>query len=108
LDYEEASLKFASGDYKGAIAKADELLIAQGNNADVRLYRLKGYSYDKLGDSVNSVKELETFFAKAGPEQTVPDNYLVLAINSAKFPDRQAKVDQYFQMAIDSDTSLTN
>ncbi len=38
LDYEEASLKFASADYKGAIAKADELLASQGANADNRLY----------------------------------------------------------------------
>ena len=108
LDYEEASLKFASGDYKGAIAKADELLVAQGANADNRLYRLKGYSYDKLGDSVNTIKELETFFSKATPDQIVPDNYLTLAINSAKFPERQARVDQYFNLAIDADTSVPN
>jgi len=108
LDYEEASLKFASGDFKGAIAKADELLASQGANADARLYRLKGYSYDKMGDSVNAVKELETFFEKAQPDQIIPDNYLNLAINSAKFPERQARVDKYFQLAIDADTSVPN
>ena len=108
LDYEEASLKFASGDFKGAIAKADELLVSQGANADNRLYRLKGYSYDKMGDSLNAVKELETFFEKATPDQIIPDNYLTLAINSAKFPERQEKVDKYFQMAIDADTSVPN
>jgi tetratricopeptide (TPR) repeat protein len=108
LDYEEASLKFASGDFKGAIAKADELLVSQGANADNRLFRLKGYSYDKMGDSLNAVKELETFFEKATPDQIIPDNYLTLAINSAKFPDRQEKVDKYFQMAIDADTSVPN
>jgi tetratricopeptide (TPR) repeat protein len=108
LDYEEASLKFASGDFKGAIAKADELLASQGEKADHRLYRLKGYSYDKMGDSLNAVKELETFFEKATPDQIIPDNYLTLAINSAKFPERQAKVDKYFMMAIDADTSVPN
>ncbi len=108
LDYEEASLKFASGDFKGAIVKADELLVSQGANADNRLYRLKGYSYDKMGDSLNAVKELEIFFEKARPDQIIPDNYLTLAINSAKFPERQARVDKYFQMAIDADTSLVN
>jgi len=108
LDYEEASLKFAAGDFKGAIAKADELLSSQGDKADHRLYRLKGYSYDKMGDSLNAVKQLETFFEKATPDQIIPDNYLTLAINSAKLPDRQAKVDKYFQLAIDSDTSLAN
>ena len=108
LDYEEASLKFASGDFKGAITKADQLLASQGDNADHRLYRLKGYSYDKLGDSLNSVKQLEKFFEIASPDQIIPDNYLTLAINSAKLPERQARVDKYFQLAIDVDTSLPN
>ncbi len=89
LDYEEASLLFAGGDFKGAIAKADQLLVSQGENADARLYRLKGYSHEKLGDSLNAVKDMETFFAKARPDQIVGDNYVMLAMNSAKFPERQ-------------------
>ncbi len=108
LDYEEASLLFAGGDFKGAIAKADQLLVSQGENADARLYRLKGYSHEKLGDSLNAVKDMETFFAKARPDQIVGDNYVMLAMNSAKFPERQERVDHYLNRAIDNDTSLVN
>jgi tetratricopeptide (TPR) repeat protein len=108
LDYEEASLKFASGDFKGAIDKANQLEAAQGDKADARLHRLKGYSYEKLGDSINAVKEMETFFSKARPDQIVGDNYIMLALNSAKFPERQDRVDHYLNKAIDSDTALAN
>lgn len=108
LDYEEASLLFAGGDFKGAIAKADQLLVSQGENADARLYRLKGYSHEKMGDSLNAVKDMETFFAKARPDQIVGDNYVMLAMNSAKFPERQERVDHYLNRAIDNDTSLVN
>jgi Flp pilus assembly protein TadD len=108
LDYEEASLLFAGGDFKGALAKADQLLVSQGENADARLYRLKGYSHEKLGDSLNAVKDMETFFAKARPDQIVGDNYVMLAMNSAKFPERQERVDHYLNKAIDNDTSLVN
>jgi len=108
LDYEEASLLFASSDFKGAIDKADQLIATQGANADARVYRLKGYSYDKLGDSVNSTKNFETFFSKAKPEQIVPDNYVVMAYASAKFPDRQAAVDRYIEAAIAADTAVKN
>jgi tetratricopeptide (TPR) repeat protein len=108
LDYEEASLLYASGDFKGAIAKADQLLAAQGDKADARLYRLQAYSYDKLGDSLKTVEKLDAFFKVARPDQIVPDNYVNMAINSAKFPARQAKVDEYFMKAVDADTSLAN
>jgi tetratricopeptide (TPR) repeat protein len=105
LDYEEASLLFASGDFKGAIDKADQLIASQGADADARVYRLKGYCYDKIGDSVNAVKSMETFFVKARTDQIIPDNYVLMAYSAAKFPERQAFVDKYIDMAISADTS---
>ena len=108
LDYEEASLQFAAGDFNNAIKKSDALLQAQGASADARLYRLKGYSYDKLGDSVNAFSFLETFFQKAKLEQVNPDNYIVAALNAAKLKADPSKIDYYFGMSIDSDTLLAN
>ncbi|WP_336518080.1 tetratricopeptide repeat protein [Pollutibacter soli] len=108
LDYEEATLQFASGDFQTAITKADELLAKQGETADPRLYRLKGYSYDKLNDSVNAIKNLEIFFSKAKEGQIIPENYVTMAMLSAKFPDKQAQVDEFFNKAITSDTAQAN
>ena len=108
LDYEEASLQFAAGDFNNAIKKSDVLLQAQGASADARLYRLKGYSYDKLGDSVNAFSFLETFFQKAKLEQVNPDNYIIAALNAAKLKADPAKIDYYFGMSIDSDTLIAN
>ncbi|MEY3349375.1 MAG: hypothetical protein RLY46_1414 [Bacteroidota bacterium] len=108
LDYEEASLQFAAGDFKNAIAKSDALLKSQGDNADARLYRLKAYSYDKLNDSANALALLETFFQKATAEQLNPENYYVAAVNAAKMKSDPVKVDDYFMKAINADTALTN
>ena len=108
LDYEEASLNFAAGDFKTAISKADELLKSQGDKADARLYRLKGYSFDKLGDSVQALANMETFFQKATPDQINPDNYVVAAFNAAKAKSDPVKVNDYFIKAIDSDTAVVN
>jgi len=105
LDYEEASLLFASGDNKGAIAKADELLKAQGENADARLYRLKSYSYDKLGDSVLAIENMETFISKAKENQIISDNFLLAASLAAQFPEKAQRFDEYIKMAISMDTS---
>lgn len=108
LDYEEASLRFAAADFKNAIDKADNLLQTQGDKADARLYRLKGYSYDKLGDSVKALELMETFFQKANTEQINPDNYVVAAYNASKLKTDPAKVDYFFTKAIESDTSISN
>lgn len=105
LDYEEASLSFASGDFKDAVAKSTELLNKYGDQADARLYRLRGYSNWKLGDSATAIKDFETFFSKAKEEDIVPDNWMVAAELAAKFPERQANFERYVNAAIAMDTS---
>jgi tetratricopeptide (TPR) repeat protein len=105
LDYEEAALSFAAGEYKEAVDKSTALLNKYGNDADARLYRLRGYSNWKLGDSVVAIKDFETFFEKATEDQIVPDNWLVAAELAAKFPERQANFDRYVRAAIATDTS---
>jgi len=106
LDYEEASLSFAAGDFKEAVAKSTELLNKYGETADARLYRLRGYSNWKLGDSANAIKDFETFFAKAKDDQVITDNFLVAAELAAKFPERQANFERYVNAAINADTSV--
>jgi tetratricopeptide (TPR) repeat protein len=108
IDYEEASLQFAAGDFNNAIVKADNLLNTQGDKADARLYRLKGYSYDKLSDSLNALAMMETFFQKATPDQIIPDNYVVAAYNAAKTKADAQKVDFFFSKAIEADTTASN
>ncbi|MFT3702770.1 MAG: tetratricopeptide repeat protein [Agriterribacter sp.] len=104
VEAEEISLVYASGDFKGAIAKADEKLQKDGDKADVTLYRTKAYAYDKLGDSTNALKNMETFFSKASPDVLLPDNYVKMAEISAKFPDKVAQADDYFNKVIAMDT----
>ena len=106
LDYEEASLSFASGDFKDAVAKSTDLLNKYGNDADARLYRLRGYSNWKLGDSAMAIKDFETFFSKAKEEDIVPDNWMVAAELAAKFPERQANFERYVNAAIAADTTV--
>jgi tetratricopeptide (TPR) repeat protein len=104
LEYEEASLSFAAGDFKDAVAKSTDLLNKYGNDADARLYRLRGYCNWKLGDSVSAIRDFETFFSKATEEQIVPDNWMVAAELAAKFPERQANFERYVNAAIRMDT----
>ncbi|MCO5240124.1 MAG: tetratricopeptide repeat protein [Chitinophagaceae bacterium] len=104
VEAEEISLVYASGDFRGAIAKADEKLRSEGEKASPKLYRVKGYAYDKLGDSLNALQNMELFFAKADTSLFLPDNYIKMAEISAKFPDKLSQADSYFDKAIRMDT----
>jgi tetratricopeptide (TPR) repeat protein len=108
VEAEEISLIYASGDFKGAIAKANEKIQKDGDKADAKLYRTEAYAYDKLGDSVNALKSMELFFAKADPEVIFPDNYVKMAEISAKFPNKVAQADEYFNKVIAMDTTTAN
>lgn len=106
LDYEEASLLYASGDFKGAVDKSTALLSQYGQGSDARLYRLRAYSELKLSDTANAIKDIETFFSKASEDQIIPDNWLVAAEMAARDTTRQVVFDKYVRKAIDGDTSL--
>ena len=108
VEAEEISLVYASGDFKGAIAKADEKIQKDGDKADVKLYRTKAYAYDKLGDSVNALQNMEIFLSKAPADIVLPDNYIKMAEISAKFPDKVAQADVYYNKVIDMDTVIAN
>ncbi|PWU02624.1 MAG: hypothetical protein C5B52_05250 [Bacteroidetes bacterium] len=108
VEAEEISLIYGSGDFKGAIAKADEKIQKEGANADAKLFRVKGYAYDKLGDSIQALSSMEQFFAKAPQDQVMPDNYVKMAEISAKFPDKANQADDYFNKAIAADTLVAN
>ena len=48
---------------------------------------------------------METFISKAKDDQIVSDNFLLAASLAAKFPEKQARFDEYIKMAIQMDTS---
>lgn len=106
VEAEEISLIYASGDFKGAIEKADEKLLKEKDKASPKLYRVKAYAYDKLGDSLNALQNMELFFAKGDSSLFLPDNYVKMAEISAKFPDKLEQADSYFDKAIALDTVM--
>lgn len=105
LDYEEASLSYASGDFKDAITKSEALIQQYGQAVDPRVYRLKGYSFSKLGDSTNALQNLEQYFAKTTEDQILTDHWVLAAEMAAKVPGKTADFDTYVRKAIVSDTS---
>jgi len=104
-DYEEASIKYASKDYDGAISQSTSDLTKYGEAADPRYYKLIAYSYDEKQDSVQAKTYLDQYFAKQKPEAFVPKDYEFRAKIYSKFPGNEAEAMASYQKAIDADTS---
>lgn len=87
--YYRATIKYAQGLFNEAIAQADVCIASGGANLDPRLYGLKGYAYDKLNDSVNTVASFKKFFELQKPEKVFSTDINIYAKNLLKFPGNE-------------------
>jgi tetratricopeptide (TPR) repeat protein len=108
LDYEEASLLYASKRFDDAIARAKQLQSAEGANADNRLNKLLAYSYFQKGDSLNAKAYFEAYFSKENPDKIVCDNYATYADVLVKIKGNEDRAEEYYNKAINCDTVVSN
>ena len=106
--YAEASLLYVSKLYKEAITKADQCIASAGEKPFPNLYGLKAYSYDKMGDSLNSKKHFDEFFAKVNPEKIGPNDYATYGKVLLKFPGNDSLAETYIDKAVALDTVPAN
>jgi tetratricopeptide (TPR) repeat protein len=108
-DYYKIDLKYASEKFADAVRMSDELINKVGVNViKPRIYRLKAYSYYKLGDAANAKASIDEFFKKAKPEEVVPKDYEVLGDIMAATPGSEAQSYSYYEKAMEVDTSAEN
>jgi len=102
--YYRASMKFAQGLFQEAITKADECIVAGGANPYPNLFGLKGYAYNRLGDSVNAKNSFEMYLQKQQPEKLGPNDYATYAKILLKFPGNEVLADSLTNKAVQADT----
>lgn len=108
-DYYRIELKYVSGQFTEAISQSDALIAKVG--ADVirpRIYRLKAYSYYKLGDMANAKASIDEFFKKAKPEDIVPKDYDLIGDIFAGTKGSEALAFANYEKAMDADTVQDN
>lgn len=106
--YYQASILYAGRQYQQAIAKANECITAGGQNAYLKLYGLKAFAYEKLGDSANAKTFFETYFQKQKPENLLSGDYATYGKVLLKFPGNEVTAATYIDKAIALDTLEAN
>jgi tetratricopeptide (TPR) repeat protein len=102
--YYRASMKFAQGLFQETVTKADECIAAGGPNPYPNLYGLKGYAYNRLGDSVNAKNSFEAYIQKQQPEKLGPNDYASYAKVLLKFPGNEALAGTMTDKAVAADS----
>jgi tetratricopeptide (TPR) repeat protein len=106
--YYQASILYAGKQYQQAINKSNECITAGGQNAYLKLYGLKAFAYEKLGDSANAKSFFEQYFQKQKPENLLSGDYATYGRVLLKFPGNEATAATYIDKAIALDTLEAN
>jgi hypothetical protein len=105
--YYRASMKYAQALFNDAITLADGC-IKSSPNPYSKLYGIKAYSYNKLGDSVNAKEQFEKYFSVADPATIGTGDYSTYASVLLKFPGNDSIAGTYVDKAVLLDTLEVN
>lgn len=102
--YFQASFLYASSRFQESISKANECIAAGGQNPYVKLYGLKAFAFERLGDSSNAKSFFETYFQKQKPENLLSGDYETYGRVLLKFPGNEELASTYIEKAVTLDT----
>ena len=105
--YYKSSMKYAQGLFKEAIALAEQCM-AGNPNPYPKLYGIKGYAYNRLGDSVNAKAAFESYIEKADKTQIGTGDYSSYAGVLLKFPGNEELAGTLVDKAVALDTIESN
>ena len=106
--YAKASLFFVSKKYPETITQADACINSAGQKTFPNLYGLKGYAYDRMGDSLKAKEAFDKFFSVVNPDNIGPTDYATYGKILLKFPGSEAQGESYIDKAIKMDTIVAN
>jgi tetratricopeptide (TPR) repeat protein len=107
-DFFYADYLFRAGKYQESLDKAKELEAGLHGENYPKIHKLFAYDYDRLGDSVNAKKEMETYIAQENPAKVTGDSYASLAKLYLKVDNDPVKAEEAINKAIAADTVLEN
>ncbi len=105
--YLTASILYAQGLYADAIKKADDC-IAGNPNPYVKLYGIKAYAFNKLGDSSSARTSFEKYFKTADTSLIGMGDYSTYASVLLKFPGNDSLAGTFVDKAVALDTLEVN
>lgn len=105
--YAKASLFYVSKKYAETITQADAC-ITSVSKPFPNLYGLKGYAYDKMGDSLKAREAFEKFFSVVNPDLIGPTDYATYGKVLMQFPGSEAEGISLIEKGLALDTVVAD
>jgi tetratricopeptide (TPR) repeat protein len=104
--YYRASMRYAQGAFAEAVTEVDKCIAAAGTSQPFpNLYGLKGYAYNRLGDSLNAKAAFDLYFQKQNPDKIGPTDYTTYVSVLLKFPGNEEQAGKYVDKAVALDST---
>ena len=100
-EYDMADLLYLNKEYNDAITKGKALLTSQGPMVQPRIYKLIGYSYAGLEDTMHAITFMKQYLDKEADSNIISKDYAALATFYSAMDDDDSLATVYFEKAID-------
>lgn len=107
-DFFYADYLFRAGKYQESLAKAKEIEATLNGEPYAKIHKLFSLNYERMGDSVNARKEMETYIAQENPAKISGESYASMAALYLKADKDAAKAEQMITKALEVDTAVDN
>ncbi|HZI54105.1 MAG TPA: tetratricopeptide repeat protein [Chitinophagaceae bacterium] len=99
-EYALTDLLYLNKEYAGAIKNAKNLIRAEKDSVEPRIYKLIGYSYAESSDSLNALKFMHQYFQHGNDSDFIAKDFETMAQLFKSMDDDQDSVVKYYQLAI--------
>ena len=107
-DYWAADFEFRSGNYQQSLERGKQIEASLNGEKFPKVYKLYAYNYDRLGDSLQALQNMEKYMAEEHPERISADDYSMMATVYLKVPEYMERADAMTEKAVEMDTVLDN
>lgn len=106
-EYDLADLLYLTKDYNAAIQKAKAITQRDGDAVQPRLYKMIGYSYAGMADTLQALTYMQQYFTKAPDSMFIAKDYLTLgALYESIGQDSMAVVSLANAVKLEQDSTL--
>ncbi len=107
-DYWAADFEFRAGNYQQSLQRGKQIEASLNGTKFPKVYKLFAFNYDRLGDSIQALQNMEKFMKEEHPSKITSDDYSAMATIYLKVPQYVAQADAMTEKAVALDTVVEN
>lgn len=106
--YMRADIEFISKNYQQAINYGSQLIEAEKDSVQARIYKLLAYSYESLGDSVKAFENMQHYFDRNDTAKQIAKDFELMARLTEVAAADKSKAAYWYEKALEISTDIND